>query len=81
MLEVSVSKYPSYDGRFLITSGVTFTFDAAKPPMSRVLHDSVKVHGYPIDIKKEYKVGLRDYTAKGGDGFTCLKDCPYYINP
>lgn len=52
MLEVSVSKYPSYDGRFLMTSGVRFTFDAALPPGKRVLLESVMVNGYPIDLTR-----------------------------
>jgi 2',3'-cyclic-nucleotide 2'-phosphodiesterase (5'-nucleotidase family) len=39
------------------------------------------ISGYPVDLNKEYKVGLRDYTAKGGDGFTFLKECPYVVNP
>jgi 5'-nucleotidase len=81
MLEVSCSKYPSYDGRFLMTSGLRYTFDAAKPPMSRVVKESVVVNGSPLDLKREYRVALRDYSAKGGDGFTCLKDCPYTVNP
>lgn len=81
MLEVSVSKYPSFDGRFMMMSGVRFTFDAKLPPGNRVLLESVMVNGYPIELKRDYKVGLRDYSAKGGDGYLCLKDCPYIVNP
>lgn len=81
MLENSVSKYPSFDGRFLMVSGIRFTFDSKLPPGKRIVPGSVIVNGYPIDLVKEYKVGLRDYSAKGGDGYLCLKDCPYVVNP
>lgn len=81
MLENCCAKYPSYDGRFLMISGMVYTFDASQPPGKRVVRDSVKIGGYPIDEARNYKVGLRDYSAKGGDGYTCLKDCPYVVNP
>ena len=29
LLEHSVSKYPAFEGRFMIVSGIRFTFDAA----------------------------------------------------
>ena len=55
-IENGVSKYPSLDGRFPITSNIIFTFDSDKPAMERVLLDSVIVDGLPIDLNRYYKV-------------------------
>lgn len=49
VLENSCSKYPSYDGRFLMVSGIVYSFDAAQPPGKRVIRESVKINGYPVD--------------------------------
>jgi 5'-nucleotidase len=72
MLENSCSKYPAYEGRFLLISGVRYTFDAQLPPGSRVIKDSVNICNGPLDPTKEYKVAMHAYTAKGGDGFNAV---------
>lgn len=36
ILENSCSRYPAYEGRFLMVSGIRYTFDASKPPGARV---------------------------------------------
>jgi 5'-nucleotidase len=37
LLEHAVAKYPAFEGRFMMVSGIKFTFDAALPPLSRVI--------------------------------------------
>ncbi|CAE7864938.1 yfkN, partial [Symbiodinium microadriaticum] len=41
-LENSVSQYPRLEGRFAQVSGVSFQFDAAKPPNQRIVEGSVR---------------------------------------
>lgn len=52
MLENACSKYPSFEGRFLMISGVNYTFDSQLPPHARVIPGSVLVNGKPIDMAK-----------------------------
>jgi 5'-nucleotidase len=72
MLEVGVSRYPEESGGFLQVSGVSFTFDPAKEPMSRV--SDVMVGGSPIDEAAGYTLATNDFLAGGGDGFDVLKE-------
>lgn len=79
MLENSCSKYPAFEGRFLLVSGIRYAFDANLQPWSRVLPGSVYINNKPLDLKREYKVAMHSFTAKGGDGFDVVKDCKYSI--
>jgi 5'-nucleotidase len=72
MLEVGVSRYPEESGGFLQVSGVSFTFDPAKDPMSRV--SDVMVAGSPIDEAASYTLATNDFLVGGGDGFDVLKE-------
>ncbi|MDO9099863.1 MAG: 5'-nucleotidase C-terminal domain-containing protein [Caldisericota bacterium] len=67
-LETSVKLYPAQAGAFLQVSGLSFTFDAAKPAGSRVT--SVKVGAAALDLDKVYKLVTSDFTAMGGDGYS-----------
>jgi len=80
-IENGVSKYPSLDGRFPIISNIKFTFDSDKPPMERVLLDSVYIDNLPIDLNKYYKVVTKYFQAKGNDGYDSLVDSEYLIYP
>ncbi|CAM3598193.1 5'-nucleotidase C-terminal domain-containing protein [Marinicrinis lubricantis] len=71
-LEHSVSSYPSAAGSFLQVSGLSYTFDAAKEPGSRLVE--VLVDGEPIELTKMYKVAANDFLTGGGDHFDMLKD-------
>ncbi len=71
-LELSVSKYPEQLGGFLQVSGVTFSFDPAKPAGSRV--SDVKVNGVALHPFRFYTVATNDFTAAGGDGYSMFKD-------
>eukprot|EP00929_Paragymnodinium_shiwhaense_P113635 TRINITY_DN81924_c0_g1_i1.p1 TRINITY_DN81924_c0_g1~~TRINITY_DN81924_c0_g1_i1.p1 ORF type:complete len:1781 (+),score=505.68 TRINITY_DN81924_c0_g1_i1:112-5454(+) len=74
VLENSVSQYPRLEGRFAQVSGVTFSFDASKPGGERVLRDTVKVAGKPLENDKLYKIVTKDYLRQGKDGFDVFKD-------
>src|SRR5882724_5766164 len=59
-------------GRFPQVSGVQFTFDATRPPGSRII--SLTVNGKPLDEKRNYTLAGTDYVAiDGGDGYEMLK--------
>lgn len=79
MLENSCCKYPAYEGRFLLVSGIRYTFDSQLPPGSRVIPNLVFINNKPLDLKREYKVAMHSFTAKGGDGYDAVKDCKYSV--
>ncbi|MCA1605848.1 MAG: 5'-nucleotidase C-terminal domain-containing protein [Acidobacteria bacterium] len=59
-------------GRFPQVSGVKFTFDATRPPGSRIV--SVIINGKPLEEKRNYTLAASDYVAlDGGDGYAMLK--------
>mmetsp|Transcript_82483 Transcript_82483/g.229958 ORF Transcript_82483/g.229958 Transcript_82483/m.229958 type:complete len:1740 (-) Transcript_82483:51-5270(-) len=74
VLENGVSKYPRLEGRFLQVSGVSFTFDAARPEGSRLVDGTVVVGGAPIDTLERYRVCTLNFLRQGKDGFTVFKD-------
>jgi 2',3'-cyclic-nucleotide 2'-phosphodiesterase (5'-nucleotidase family) len=70
VLEKSVSGEEGH-GRFLQVSGVRFSFDRRRPPMSRVTSVEVQKNGtwQPIDPGAVYVVAVPDYGFYGGDGY------------
>jgi 5'-nucleotidase len=81
MLEhgVARSAEDSQPGRFPQVSGIRFTFDAGRPPGSRVLE--VTVNGMPLDDKKKYSLATTNFLADGGDGYDILKGARVLIAP
>lgn len=69
-LENGVSQVEEDAGRFAQVSGLSFTFDPAKPDGSRV--DTVLVGGKPLDPNARYRLATNDYMARGGDGYASL---------
>jgi 5'-nucleotidase len=66
-------------GRFPQVSGVRFSFDASRPPGSRIV--SLTVNGKPLDEKKLYTLATSDYVAlDGGDGYEMLKTARVLIS-
>ena len=50
-LENGFSRYPSYDGRWPIISGIKFKFDPNKNPGERILKESITFDdGSPFDM-------------------------------
>jgi 2',3'-cyclic-nucleotide 2'-phosphodiesterase (5'-nucleotidase family) len=68
MLESSCSIKMSKS--FLQVSGISFSYDSSKPPMSRVIDKTVKINGKNLDINTVYSVSLTDYIFQGGDSYT-----------
>jgi 2',3'-cyclic-nucleotide 2'-phosphodiesterase (5'-nucleotidase family) len=71
-LENGVSQVEEAAGRFPHVSGISFAYSGAKPAGSRV--SDVKVGGLPLDLGKVYVVAVNDFIARGGDGYTSLKN-------
>jgi len=71
-LHNGVSTYPKLEGRFAQVSGIAFEFDPQLPETSRVIPDTVKVHGEPMDLDRRYTLSTTAYTAGGKDGYDCL---------
>jgi 5'-nucleotidase len=54
------------------SSGLTYTLDLTKTGADRVVTDSIKIDGVPIDPAATYRVATNSFLAGGGDGFTTL---------
>lgn len=70
-LEHGVSQVEAKAGRFPQVSGLHFSYDAQRPPGSRILE--VTVGGQPLDKQRVYTVATNDFIAAGGDGYAVLK--------
>ncbi|MGK9459631.1 bifunctional metallophosphatase/5'-nucleotidase [Streptomyces sp. G6] len=55
-----------------ISSGLTYTLDLTKSGADRVLTDSIRLNGAPIDPSATYRVASNSFLAGGGDGFPTL---------
>ena len=69
-LENGVSQVEKGAGRFAQVSGMTYVFDPAAEPGSRI--SEVMVAGAPLDPDKVYKLATNDYILGGGDGYAAL---------
>jgi len=52
-----------------ISHGLTYRWDEKRPPGQRVLPDSLKLHGAPIEDGKTYRIVVNNFLAEGGDKF------------
>lgn len=59
-------------GRFPQISGMRVVVDKAAPVGARVI--SVEIDGSPLDPQRRYRVATNDFMARGGDGYTGLRD-------
>ncbi|MFC0602750.1 bifunctional metallophosphatase/5'-nucleotidase [Streptomyces palmae] len=57
-----------------VSQGLTYTLDMTKSGADRIVTDSVKLNGEPIDPAKTYRVAMNEFLSGGGDGFTVLKE-------
>ncbi|MEU5141878.1 bifunctional metallophosphatase/5'-nucleotidase [Streptomyces sp. NPDC021139] len=55
-----------------VSSGLTYTLDLTKAGADRVVADSVRLNGAPIDPAATYRVASNSFLAGGGDGLTTL---------
>ncbi len=59
--------------RIMKTSGITYTWDNARPAGSRIVAGSVKINGVPLVASQTYGVTVNNFMATGGDNFTAFK--------
>ncbi|MBT9141004.1 MAG: Mannosylglucosyl-3-phosphoglycerate phosphatase [Dehalococcoidia bacterium] len=59
-------------GAFPQVSGMTFTFDPARPSGDRVVE--VTIGGTPLELDRTYIVATNDFLSGGGDKYTMLKE-------
>lgn len=71
-LENGVSQIEEGAGRFPQVAGMTYVFDAAAEPLSRV--SDVMVGGEPIDPDAVYGVVSNNYVRNGGDGYKMFRE-------
>ncbi|PAM98263.1 bifunctional metallophosphatase/5'-nucleotidase [Streptomyces sp. Alain-F2R5] len=57
-----------------ISSGLTYTLDLTKTRADRVVTDSIRLNGAPIDENATYRVASNSFLAGGGDGFPTLNE-------
>jgi 5'-nucleotidase len=58
-----------------ISHGLTYTWDASKPDgTSKLLPESVKFNGKPLDPTANYRITVDGFQADGGDGFPILRE-------
>lgn len=54
------------------SAGLTYTLDMTKTGADRVVTDSVRLNGKPLDPAAIYRVATNSFLAGGGDGFPTL---------
>ena len=72
---VSLTAPGAEPGAFPQVSGVTFAFDATKPPGARLVGD-VMVNGQRLDPQKRYKLVTTNFIAGGGDQYAMFVGRP-----
>ncbi|MBV6701161.1 bifunctional metallophosphatase/5'-nucleotidase [Kitasatospora aureofaciens] len=55
-----------------VSKNLSYTLDMRKTGADRVLVDSVRLNGAPIDPAAKYRVAANEFLATGGDGFPAL---------
>lgn len=56
-----------------VSSGLTYRWDAQRPPASHVVPGSVRFNGKPIQAEQNYRVVANAFLAEGGDGNPLFK--------
>ncbi|CAL9528620.1 Endonuclease YhcR [Streptomyces sp. enrichment culture] len=72
VLQQQVSGANAAAPKILQPSGLTYTLDLTKTGADRIVTDSIRVAGAPLDPAKTYRVAANSFLAGGGDGFTGL---------
>ncbi|MDI4633373.1 bifunctional metallophosphatase/5'-nucleotidase [Pelomonas sp. V22] len=53
-----------------VSQGFSYSWDGSRPLGQRVLVETMRLNGKPIDLNAVYRVTTNDYLSTGGDGFT-----------
>ncbi|WP_307808150.1 bifunctional metallophosphatase/5'-nucleotidase [Streptomyces oryzae] len=57
-----------------ISDELRFDVDMSRTGADRLLADTVRVNGEPVDESRTYKVTVNDFLSQGGNGFSVLKE-------
>ena len=57
-----------------VSEGLTYTLDLTRSGADRVVADSVRVNGEPLEADRTYRVAVNSFLAGGGDGFPTLAE-------
>ncbi|NYV74595.1 bifunctional UDP-sugar hydrolase/5'-nucleotidase [Streptomyces sp. UH6] len=55
-----------------VSEGLTYTLDMTKTGADRVVADSIRIQGQPVDLTATYRVAMNNFLAGGGDNFPAL---------
>lgn len=86
-LENGVSQVETNSGRFPQVAGMRYVWDPAAPAGKRIVAVEMrKADGSyaPLDPNATYKIAANDFTRRGGDGYTVMRDKgidPYDFGP
>ncbi|MFD0363318.1 bifunctional metallophosphatase/5'-nucleotidase [Nocardia sp. GCM10030253] len=58
----------------LSPSGLTYTYVASAPKGSKIVADSIRIAGQPLDQVATYRITTNSFLASGGDGFTVFTE-------
>ncbi|WP_068437627.1 bifunctional UDP-sugar hydrolase/5'-nucleotidase [Magnetospirillum sp. XM-1] len=78
VLEFTLSAVEAKAGRFPQVSGLSISYDPARPPGKRIV--KAMAGPKPLDLKRRYRLATTDYLAGGGDGYQALKDGKVLVN-
>ena len=66
------------DGRSIsplqVSQGFSYAWDSRRPTGSRVVPESIRLNGQPLDPKADYRITVNSFMASGGDGYRVLND-------
>ena len=57
-----------------LSDGLRYEADLSRKGADRLLSDTVRVHGKPVDASGKYRVTVNDFLAQGGNGFPTLRE-------
>ncbi|WP_243082372.1 bifunctional metallophosphatase/5'-nucleotidase [Streptomyces sp. 891-h] len=57
-----------------ISDELRFDVDMSRTGADRLLTDTVRVNGEPVDVSRDYRVTVNDFLSQGGNGFSELKE-------
>lgn len=77
-LENGFSLVDSGSGRFPQVAGMEIDVDLARPSGSRVA--AVTIAGKPLEPGRLYRLATNDFLARGGDGYSALRNAEIIIN-
>lgn len=55
-----------------VSKNFAYTLDMTKTGADRIVVDSVRLNGEPLDPSKSYRVAMNEFLTGGGDGFPVL---------